>query len=110
MNLYYRKCHDLVLINGKILTMDHNNSIDEAVAIKGDKISAVGASEAVKAKIGDETIIIDLQGKTVVPGFIDSHIHLDCSAAHTKLAFSCHIQVLKKISRDQFRLESWQIW
>jgi hypothetical protein len=97
MNQNSGQCPDMVLLNGKIITVNHSNTIDEAVAIKDEIITVVGDSDDVKAMIGDETIIIDLQGKTVVPGFIDSHVHLDCSAVHTKLAISCHIPPAKYI-------------
>ena len=68
-------CADLVLLNGKIITVDAHNSIVEAVACKGEKILLVGSSEEVKATIGKHTKVIDLEGKTVTPGFIDTHFH-----------------------------------
>ena len=67
---------DLVLINGKIITMNPAQPRAEAVAIAAAKIIQVGTSSAVTNWIGKETTVIDLKGKTVVPGFIDSHIHV----------------------------------
>jgi predicted amidohydrolase YtcJ len=67
---------DLVLINGKIITMNPAQPHAEAVAIKAAKIIQVGISSAITNWIGKETKVIDLKGKTVVPGFIDSHIHV----------------------------------
>ena len=67
---------DLVLINGKILTMNPAQPYAEAVAIEAAKIIQVGTNSAVTNWIGKETKVVDLNGKTVVPGFIDSHIHV----------------------------------
>ncbi|HLB99853.1 MAG TPA: amidohydrolase [Candidatus Bathyarchaeia archaeon] len=67
---------DLVFINGKVLTMNPAQPIAEAVAIKGDKIFKVGPNEEINQLIGNSTKIIQLNGKTVLPGFIDTHIHV----------------------------------
>ncbi len=67
---------DLVLLNGNIITMDDSNMYAEAVAIKGNKILAVGSTEEIERLIGDSTEVIDLEGKFVMPGFIESHAHL----------------------------------
>ena len=66
---------DLILTNGKIYTLDSNNSIVEAVAIKNGKIVATGNSEEILKKY-QSTNIIDLEGKYGYPGFIDAHGHL----------------------------------
>jgi len=66
---------DLVILNGNIITMDANNSIVDAVACKDKKFLAVGSNEKVRAYIGKHTNIIDMEGKTVTPGFVDSHFH-----------------------------------
>jgi predicted amidohydrolase YtcJ len=67
---------DLVLINGKIVTGDDNIPRAEALAVKGDKIAAVGSYKEIKRYIDKkETEIIDLQGKLVLPGFNDGHVH-----------------------------------
>lgn len=67
---------DLVLINGKIVTVDDRFSIAQAVAVKDDRIVAVGTNADVLAFAGAATRRIDLGGKTVVPGLIDNHMHL----------------------------------
>ena len=67
---------DLVLFNGKIVTVDENETIAEAVAVKDGRIVAVGADSEVLRIKGAATNSIDLKGKTVVPGFIDSHCHM----------------------------------
>jgi len=66
---------DLVLYNGKILTVDGNFSIAQAVAIRGERFVAVGSNESVRAMAGSGTRQIDLRGRTVIPGLIDGHLH-----------------------------------
>jgi predicted amidohydrolase YtcJ len=66
---------DLLLTNGVIYTMDKKRSMASAMAIQGDKIVYVGTDEGAAKWIGDKTRRIDLQGKLVLPGFIDSHNH-----------------------------------
>jgi len=71
---------DVVLTNGKIITVDERFSIAQAVAIKGDRIVAVGANQDITRLAGPATRRIDLQGKSVVPGMIDNHMHLTRAA------------------------------
>src|SRR5260370_42330816 len=64
---------DLVLINGKVLTMDDRSSVVEALAVLDGKILATGSNASVKSIISTRTRVLDLAGKTVVPGLIDTH-------------------------------------
>ena len=66
---------DLVLVNGKIWTVDDKRPEVEAVAVLGNRIAAVGSTEEIRKWIGANTRVIDLQGKRVAPGFNDSHVH-----------------------------------
>ncbi|MGO0060366.1 amidohydrolase [Brevibacillus fluminis] len=66
---------DAVFTNGVVYTVDRNRNVAQAVAIRGDKIVYVGTDEGAKAFIGAQTKVTDLQGKMVLPGFIDSHTH-----------------------------------
>lgn len=72
---------DTVLVNGKIVTVDDTFSIAQAVAIQGERIVAVGDTKRVRRMAGPNTKVIDLGGKTVVPGMIDSHAHFIRAAA-----------------------------
>lgn len=67
---------DVVLHNGKVFTADPARPWAEAVAVRGERIAAVGADAAVRALEGPGTLSIDLGGRVVVPGFNDSHAHL----------------------------------
>ena len=64
-----------VFINGHILTMDDSNTVVEAIRIEGERIIATGTTEAILQQASDQADIIDLQGKTVTPGFIEAHGH-----------------------------------
>ncbi len=66
---------DMVISNGIIYTMDDFNPLAEAVAIRDGKIIAVGSEYAVGSYIGSETKVLDLNGKTMVPGLIEGHGH-----------------------------------
>ena len=64
-----------VLRNGKILTVDEEFSIVEALAIDGERIVALGSDADIAEHIGPDTQVIDLEGRTVIPGLIDNHMH-----------------------------------
>jgi len=64
-----------IIYGGHILTLNENQSSVEAVAIEGEKISAVGNLTDVKNNMGNDFELINLNGSTLLPGFIDSHIH-----------------------------------
>ncbi len=66
---------DTVLVNGRIVTVDAQASVREALAIRGDRVVALGSSADIRRLAGDATRVIDLQGRTVIPGLIDSHMH-----------------------------------
>ena len=66
---------DLVLHGGKIVTIDESQPQAQALAVRGDRIVAVGSDRQIQPLIGDQTQVIDLQGKLAVPGFIEGHGH-----------------------------------
>jgi predicted amidohydrolase YtcJ len=67
---------DLVLTGGKIITVDERFSIAQAIAVKGERIIAVGTNQEIARLAGPATRRIDLRGKAVTPGLIDNHMHL----------------------------------
>jgi len=67
---------DLILSNGKIVTVDDRFTIAQAVAIRGDRVVAVGANSDIVRLAGPNTRRIDLRGRSVIPGLIDNHMHL----------------------------------
>ena len=67
---------DLVLINGDFVTMNSSAPFAQAVAVKKNKIVAVGTTSKIRRWIGKKTKTVDLSGRAVVPGFIDSHAHI----------------------------------
>jgi len=66
---------DLVLRNGNVLTVDGDLPKAQAIAIVGDKIIAVGSNQDIDELTGDATIVVDVTGQTVIPGFIEGHGH-----------------------------------
>ncbi len=75
---------DLVLHNGKIATVDTARPSAQALAVRGDRIVALGTDEEINRYVGEKTQVIDLGGKLAVPGFIDSHLHF-MGVGETKL-------------------------
>jgi predicted amidohydrolase YtcJ len=67
---------DTIYLNGKIVTVDDYFSIEEAVAVRGNTIQAVGSDQEIISLKGDSTLVLDLQGRTVIPGLIDNHNHV----------------------------------
>jgi len=84
---------DLVFTGGKVVTMDAANPQAQAIAVSGDTVVAVGTDAQIQRYVGDGTQVVDLAGRTLVPGFIESHGHfmglgsslqqLDLMHAHT---------------------------
>jgi len=66
---------DLLLIHGKIVTLDDSSSVKEALAVEAGHVAATGTTDELRKLAGPVTKIIDLGGRTVIPGLIDSHIH-----------------------------------
>lgn len=90
---------DLVFINGEVITVDEKNRIVEAVAVKENRIAAVGSNQEIRQYITGDTKVIDLQGRSLLPGFIDSHIHLTIYGTNL-LGVSCiepHVKSLEDI-------------
>jgi predicted amidohydrolase YtcJ len=67
---------DVILTNGKVITVDDRFTIAQAVAVRGDRIVAVGSNQQITAMAGPNTRRIDAEGRAVIPGLIDNHMHL----------------------------------
>ena len=78
---------DTVLLNGKILTLDARSTVALAVAIRDGRVTSVGSSDDIRKLAGPGTRVIDLRGRTVIPGLIDSHLH----AIRAALSFSTEV-------------------
>jgi hypothetical protein len=97
MTVDTRLAPSTLLVNGKIITVDQNNTIQEAVALKDDKILALGSTTDILNLKSEETKVIDLNGKTVLPGFIDTHSHPGV-AATVFLQINCITPPTKSIT------------
>ena len=78
---------DTILVNGKVVTVDAQSSVRSALAIRGGRIAALGTDADIRRLAGPATRVIDLQGRTVIPGLIDSHMH----ATRAALSFSTEV-------------------
>ena len=78
---------DTILVNGKILTVDAQSSVREALAVRDGRIIALGTSPEMRKLAGPQTRVIDLQARTVIPGLIDSHLH----AIRAALSFTTEV-------------------
>src|SRR5690348_11613672 len=68
---------DLIVTNARIYTVDDAHPLADAMAIRGGKVQFVGSSRAALALKGASTQVIDLAGRTVIPGMVDAHGHVD---------------------------------
>ena len=78
---------DLMLLGGKVVTVDAQSSIREALAIRDGEILALGSSAEMRRLVGPATRVVELGGRTVIPGLIDSHLH----AIRAALSFSTEV-------------------
>lgn len=95
---------DLVLRGGIVHTVDANNTTAEAVAVKGDRIVLVGSNTEVEKWIGPNTRVLELNGKTVVPGLIDSHYHFQGVG---KREYDLNLDGSTSLEDFQSRIRAW---
>jgi predicted amidohydrolase YtcJ len=88
---------DLVLLDGKIVTVSSQNSIAQAVAIKGPRILAVGDNVTIEQFVGPKTHVIQLHHRAVLPGLIDAHTHIEGIADYHRM-LDLHIPPLRNVS------------
>ncbi len=75
-----------VFVNGEVLTMDADNRVVQALSVRSGRIEALGSNEEIMALVSDRTEILDLAGRTLLPGFIDAHGHFPASGLGTVAA------------------------
>jgi predicted amidohydrolase YtcJ len=95
---------DLLLVNGRITTLDETSSIREALAVEAGRITATGSADEMRKLAGAATKIIDLNGRTVIAGLIDSHIH--SIRAGFRYASEVHWDGATSVSEAMERLRS----
>jgi predicted amidohydrolase YtcJ len=79
---------DIVFLNGQVVTADTQNRVAEAVAVSGNRIVAVGGDEEMRRHVHAGTRVIDLEGRSLLPGFIDAHLHITLYGTN-KLGVDC---------------------
>jgi len=89
---------DLVILNGSLCTFDPETPFAEALAVTGRQITAIGSSTDIRALAGNKTRVIDAQGGTVLPGFIDSHVHLFGGAAELDMLDLLGLRGLERLT------------
>jgi predicted amidohydrolase YtcJ len=87
---------DFALVNGKIITLNSRDEIAEAVAVIHGRIIKVGSTKDIEGLLGRDTHVVDVGGKTVTPGFVESHCHP--SMTGTKLVFEVDVRSAQSIS------------
>ena len=91
---------DMIFFNGNVITVDPNNNISEAVSVSSGKIVKVGSDKEILNLKGPRTELIDLRKKTLLPGFIDAHTHLDLvGMVASELVVDCHMPPVKSVDR-----------
>jgi predicted amidohydrolase YtcJ len=89
---------DMILCNGTVITVDKKDTIAEAVAVKGGKIVTVGSNLQIMELRGENTEIVDLDKRTMLPGFIDAHTHVDLiGMAASNIIVDCYSPPLKSV-------------
>ena len=88
---------ETVLLNGKIITVDENDRIAQAVAIAGGKIVAVGTNDAIRTHVGPSTEQIDLRGRALTPGLLDAHAHFGNGGAQRLFVLDLSFPNVKSI-------------
>src|SRR5215472_3042541 len=106
---------DLVLLDAKVITVDASDRIAQAVAVKADRIVAVGSNPEVSRWIGAATRVERLGGKAVLPGLIDAHTHIEGIAEFHRM-LDIHVPPLKGTAdilekvRERVRLAQPDEW
>lgn len=95
---------DLILFNGKIITVDASDRIAEAVAVQGSRIVAVGTNATIRALAGPATRRVDLKGLTVTPGLLDAHSHFSEGAIDRAFCVELSYPAVQRIADARARV------
>ena len=95
---------DIILKNGIVITVDKHNSICEAIAIKNNKIVYIGDNYEVEKWHDNNTKVIDLNGRALLPGFIDSHMHLGMTGQNAAVIIDCNSNNVSTIKDIQEKI------
>ena len=95
---------DMIFKKGVVVTVDSANSLCEAVAVKGNRIVYVGDNAGVEMWLGPDTSVIDLAGRALLPGFIDSHMHLGMTGQNAAVIIDCNSNKVTSISQIQQKI------
>ncbi len=95
---------DIVFKNGVVVTVDKENSVCEAAAVKGNKIVYTGDNAGAAMWCGENTKIIDLNGRALLPGFIDSHMHLGMTGQNAAVIIDCNSNDVTSIKQIQEKI------
>lgn len=99
---------DLVLRGGKVITVDSQSRIAEAVAVTGNRITAIGSNQEISRMIGPQTRVVELNGRALLPGFIDAHSHVLGLAESEHLKIPIQIPPRKDVAAILAALEQKQ--
>jgi len=88
---------DTILVNGKVLVGDDRFSVREAIAVRQDRVLAVGSNSEIRKLAGKTTRLVDLQGRTLIPGLVDSHMH----AIRAALSFATEVNWIGATSLEE---------
>jgi hypothetical protein len=93
---------DILIVNGKIVTGDDRGSVAEAMVVRGDRIQAVGPAAQLRRQYGSGARLVDLKGRTVIPGLIDTHTHgLDWATSMVRGEIDLRYPEVKSIAEVQ---------
>jgi predicted amidohydrolase YtcJ len=110
MATHHALAADLLLINGRVLTMDIHNTVAQAVAVRDGKIVAVGTNAEVELLAGAATQVIDLDGRTAMPGLTDCHVHLASDSSRAVESVECrdlYDSSMDSVEALVTRIEQW---
>ena len=91
---------NVAIVNARVLTMESSQPTAQAVLVRNGRITHVGSTSEVKVNAGD-TRVFDVAGRTVVPGFIDAHTHIEVALSHERYAVDVHAPPLRTIREIQ---------